>query len=457
MPTFNPDDLAQWTGGRWRQRPRGAVCGVCHDTRTLGAGQLYLAIRGERVDGHDYLGQAFAAGAAAAVVEHIPESVADLPLLLVEDTLGALQQMARGHRRRLAGKICSITGSVGKTTVKELTAAILRKEAATAATPGNWNNDIGLPLSMLAMDPVQRFGIFEIAMNRPGEIAALAALLQPDCGIMTTVGLAHSDLFDSVADIAVEKSAMLQALPQDGFAVLSRDEEWYRMFASVTAADIVTVALAGDADFRGCVLDAGHRMRIEGPRLKLELDLPLPGEAFRRNALLATAAASMLGAGPQSIRSAVAEYRPLAMRWELSKIAGVEIINDAYNANPISMRAALKTFAGLECHGRRWMVLAEMGELGSDSPQAHRDIGAIAAGSAERLIAVGRGGAMIADGAVAAGMAPAAIWRSGDPVEAAAILAEQCRAGDAVLLKASRLARLEQVLDNFRMIKERED
>lgn len=449
MSIFQPDDLAEWTGGRWTLLPSATVTGVCHDTRDLRPGEIYVAIRGERFDGHEFIARAFEEGAAAALVEDGFHPPCDLPLLLVEDTRRALGDMARGHRARLTGSICGITGSVGKTTVKEMLAGIASQAGATSATRGNWNNDIGLPLSMLSMEPSDRFGVFEIAMNRPGEIAQLTDLLRPQYGVMTTVGMAHSEYFASVEAIAHEKASMLRALPNDGFAVLACDEEWFDLFARSTRARVCTVAIGGHADYRGELDAEGHILNIEGPNAKIDFRLPVPGHATARNALLAVATALELGIAADTVMDGIARFKPLPMRWNESSVGGVLFVNDAYNANPVSMRSALETFFRMKCAGRRWAVLGGMRELGGDSESAHLELGSIVSQRADVLIAVGECRDMIARGARAEGMVSQNVFECESCRDAAAILDERAEAGDAVLLKASRAARLERVLEQF--------
>ena len=226
MPAFSAKDLSKWCGGTWRPSEPSAINGVCTDTRSLKPASLYVALRGPRHDGHDFVPQALTLGAAAAVVTdayaaaHPPSA----PLLCVRDTLKALGDIARGYRDALKAKIVAVTGSVGKTTVKEMIADVLARKGATTRSRGNWNNDIGLPLSMLAMEPGEEFGVFELGMNHPGELAPLCDMLRPDWGVVTNVGPVHLEFFDSVEAIGKEKATVLQRLPADGTAVVSRDE-----------------------------------------------------------------------------------------------------------------------------------------------------------------------------------------------------------------------------------------
>jgi len=455
MPEFRPEDLADWTGGEWSALPAAMPSGVSHDTRTIRTGDLYVAIAGERYDGSCFVRQAFDFGASAAMVESQPEGTEYRPLLHVDDVRQALKLMARGHRRRLAGRICGITGSVGKTTVKEMLAGILSLHGDTSATLGNWNNDIGLPLSLLAMEPDDSFGVFEVAMNHPGEIAALSDILRPDCAVMCTVGLAHSQYFADVEGIAREKSSLLKALPDSGFALLSSDEEWFDLFRASTAARIVTVSLSGPADYAGR-LDESGTLGISTGAEDFCVRLAQPGEHIARDALLAAAAAIELGAAVETVREGLESFRALSKRWERFDWNGVEIVNDAYNANLLSMKAALKTLARVECSGNRWAVLGGMNELGDMSAEAHREVGAAVAGSAERLLGIAAGGEMIVAAARQAGMSRQRTSVCPDTDSAAEILMHGLRAGDCVLLKASRSLKLERIIDRLISIENKE-
>ncbi len=231
MPNFDAREMAQWTGGKWCFGQPGAIAGVSTDSRTLCRGALFVALRGPLFDGHAFIGEAFARGAVGAVISEntcaLPR--ADRPLLRVPDTAQALQDMAANYRRRIQVAIVAVTGSVGKTTVKEMVADVLARRLRVARTRGNWNNAIGLPLSLLAMEPETRVGVFELGMNHPGELASLCRMLQPDWGLVTTIGPVHLEFFKSVEAIAAEKSTLLKSLPPGGVAVLRCDEPYFEM------------------------------------------------------------------------------------------------------------------------------------------------------------------------------------------------------------------------------------
>lgn len=454
MPVLRADDLARWSRGAWTPSKPPFLRGVSADTRTLQENNLYIALKGARFDGHDFVADAFARGAAGALVNGSFAEGHSLPgpALCVDDPLKALGALAAGYRATLETRLIAVTGSVGKTTVKEMIADILASIGPTARTRGNWNNDIGLPLSLLAMEPEDRFGVFELGMNHPGELAPLCRILRPSWGVVTNVGPVHTEFFDSVEAIAREKAAVLQALPKDGAAVLNRDDAWYELLRAAAPCRVVTTSISGEADYEGRLAVKPGRFttfeRATGERAQIEL--PLPGDHVVRNALMAIAVARGHGASWESIRKALASYAPPPMRWNRSTVAGVDVINDAYNANPMSMRAALSAFLQTPVAGGRWLVMGGMLELGSLEEEEHLALGrAIGTGPWAGLIAVGALGARVADGAESAGMPAAKIARCENAAAAARALKERCSRGDAVLLKASRKEALERVVEEW--------
>ncbi|MFA5044124.1 MAG: UDP-N-acetylmuramoyl-tripeptide--D-alanyl-D-alanine ligase, partial [Kiritimatiellia bacterium] len=362
---------------------------------------------------------------------------------------------AANYRRRIRIAIVAVTGSVGKTTVKEMVADVLARRRKVARTLGNWNNDIGLPLSLLAMEPETSLGVFEIGMNHPGELAALCRVLQPDWGLITTIGPVHLEFFKSVEAIAAEKSALLKSLPAGGVAVLRCDEPYFELLRAAAPGRVITLALSGAgrvvgaADYRCSQPDALGQIEIRecATGEVCRLQAPLPGAHHAANTLYAAAVGRAHGLAWEEIRSALESYRSPPLRWERQIVAGVTVINDAYNANPVSMAAALRTFAELPVAGGRWLVLAGMLELGPLQEQWHRDLGkSLAPGPWAGIITVGPLGAVIAREAVNAGVSAARVFPCVDHAAAAAVLVSRLQPGDAVLVKASRGQRLEQVL-----------
>lgn len=456
-PFFETQAFAAWVSGDGTALPE-AVFGVTQDTRKLTPGCLYVALRGDRFDGHDFVGQALAGGAAAALVERTwqpHEDVTGWPLLRVRDTREALCAAARRWRRKSGAFVLGLTGSSGKTTTKEMAAALFAAGGQVCATQGNLNNEIGLPLSLLAMTQEAVFGIFEVGTNHPGEIARLADVLQPRAAIISSIGSAHIEHFGSIEAIIREKGGLVSTLPSDGFAVLCRETVGFDVLASLSSAPVVTTSLVTcDADFFGELVDpacGGVWVKERGSGVETVLQSGLPGEHNASNLLLAFAAARTAGVPAQGAAQALVQLRLPGMRWEVSERQGVTVVNDAYNANPNSMVAVLRTFMKRPCAGRRVIVLGDMLELGAHAEALHREVGrCVAACAPDVFVAVGPDSRnYVADEAVKQGF-PASRLLCFEGSEQAAKAVKECVVpGDAVLLKASRGMRLERILDDL--------
>jgi len=420
---FSSGELAEWSGGEWSVTSEAPISGISHDTRTLKAGDVYIAIKGENHDGHDFIGQAVEKGAAGLIVEREFPAFAKaaagrpnskVPQLVVPDSMAALWQMAAGTRSTWTGTVVGITGSVGKTTVKEMLASVLAQKGTVAKTPGNWNNDIGLPLSMLAADRAADFFVFELGMNHPGEIDRLAGLLKPEWALITNIGKAHAEFFSGLDGIAKEKGAILNHALN---ALLDAGSEWFNRL---------------QAGFQGRVIT-----------LTAELfSAPQPGAHMLQNARFAATLGLEVGLSPAEIQKGLDTFEPPAMRWEETEKNGIVFINDAYNANPLSMRAAISTFAELSCEGRKFVVLGGMRELGAESEAEHRALGGfVDTLKFDGVVTVGKLGAQI-------------VCKGNTGVEKSTvvrILREQLRSGDRVLFKASRGEKLETILDEIEL------
>ncbi|MCC5848312.1 MAG: UDP-N-acetylmuramoyl-tripeptide--D-alanyl-D-alanine ligase [Verrucomicrobia bacterium] len=444
MTRFAPEHLQAWTRGQWTRRPDADIKAVVHDTRALVDGALYVALPGDRFDGHDFLEEASNAGAVAALCSQGRAHPA-LPCLEVPDPHLALMEMAKGYRQTLGGLIVGVTGSAGKTTVKDLIAEILSCRGDTCKTRGNWNNHIGLPLSMLGMLPTDDFGVFELGMNHPGEIATLTGVLNPICGLVTSIGEAHLEAFDDVAGIAREKASLLAGLPPEGLAVVDIDNPWQACLLEHAHGRVVRCSLREATDYTGRPSDAtGQYLHVEDNRhgLSFEVPMPLPGSHMMRNLLLAVVVAREFGLTPQEICEGVGRFAPAPMRWETVKAGHWTVINDAYNANPLSMRSAVKTFASLERPVEKWMVLGSMAELGGGEERAHRDLGGfISEFHFHGLICVGKKAQWIAEGAT---LTPKYLAETLE--DAAKLLHELAGPGSGILLKASRADKLERLI-----------
>lgn len=450
MPWLDPSDAASWTGGQWAGAPAPGRR-VVHDSRAVQPGDWFVALRGERTDGHGYLADVFARGATAAIVERGRGSARAGPCLETESPRAALIALARGHRQTLRGRIIGITGSVGKSSIKEMVAAVLSRAGRVCRSPGNWNNDLGLPLSLLAMSPDDDWGVFELGMNHPGELRALCDLLRPHWGLMGRIGTAHIEFFRDEAAIADEKSELVAALPADGLAIAACDEPWFDRVAARARSRLVRVALDRDADFRGQWDPATSRLFVTGPDGEAgAYPVPFPGEHMARNALRAIAAGREAGLSAGDIAEGLKHARLPPMRWMTVSLQGVSWVNDAYNSSPDSLSASLRLFAMSPPAERRWVALGGMRELGARSADLHQAAGReAAAGPWAGLICVGERAQGIAEGAERAGYPADRIFRCDTPDEAARILEMRIRAGDAVLLKGSRGERMEMVLEPY--------
>ncbi len=454
---FDPAWLMRATEGQWLQQPSVSILRICHDTRRLAPGDLYVAIRGAHLDGHSLVAEAFQKGAAAAMVDEASlqtlSGISGKALLVVSDTVGALGRLAAMHRHRVGALITGITGSVGKTTVKEMTAALLSQRGPTTCTKGNWNNHIGLPLSMLSMERETRFGIFEIGMNHPGEIRPLAEILTPDWAVITTIGPVHLENFSNVEGIAVEKAALLRALPHDGAAFLHRGDPYFAILQDAVPCSLYTLGLddeQSDADMH-VRSHQGNLLVYEGGSAAQEMPLPGPGRHHVVNAGLAVMVARAAGCSWEQIRKGFSAYRSPPMRWEIQPHGPFTIVNDAYNANPISMKAALETYAEMLSQGHKWLVLGDMLELGGHAVQAHKELGAhVAAGDWAGMIAVGLHAQTVREAALRAGMDENRVAAFATVSEAGDWLRPRLSEGDSILLKGSRGVQLENLLPFFK-------
>ncbi len=430
----------------------GLISRVSTDSRTLQPGDLFVALRGDNFDGHRFVEEAAERGASAALVERkwkgrVPASFG---LLRVADTLAGYQQIASGYRKSLPLKVIAITGSNGKTSTKDFVAAVLGRRFRVTKTEGNLNNHVGLPRTILTANSRDEIGVWEIGMNHAGEVAALAKLALPDVAIITNVGVAHIEFFETREAIALEKAALAQALRADGTLILNADDEFSKDIASRTHAKLSWAGLArGDLraiDIRQTT-DGSEFTIIEGAH-RCRGQLPVPGTHMVQNALLAIAAGRAFGLSLEECIEGLASAAVTQARLQIKTIHGLQFLDDSYNANPDSMKAALGTLAALEIEGRRIAVLGQMNELGAASETGHREVGAAAAKSGiDQLITIGEIAAEIARAARAAGLDQAFALSSSE--EAAEFLAEHAVAGDAVLVKGSRLARTERVLEEF--------
>ncbi|PWW24691.1 UDP-N-acetylmuramoyl-tripeptide--D-alanyl-D-alanine ligase [Geodermatophilus normandii] len=462
-------EVAEAVGAALPHAAEGTVTGVTLDSRTVGPGDLFVAVAGERVDGHDFLDAAAAAGAVAALTTR---PGGPLPALVVDDAVAALGRLAAAVHTRLAADgpraggllTIGITGSSGKTSTKDLLGQVLAAAGPTVSPPGSFNNDIGLPLTVLSADETTRHLVLEMGARGVGHIARLCGVARPDVGVVLNVGSAHLGEFGSVDGIALAKGELVEALPESGTAVLNADDPRVLGMAPRTRARVVTTGRSADADVRatGVTLDDAARARFTLAAAGEEhpVALQVVGEHQVANALSAAAAALAAGMTPAAVAAALSAARPRS-RWRMEvtrRADGVTVVNDAYNANPESMRAALAALAGLPAT-RRVAVLGGMAELGPDADAEHERLGrdAVAAG-VDLLVAVGPDGVGMVAGATAAGARHGQGAGGGHgtaavsvPDRAAALdlLSEVLVPGDVVLVKASRSHGLEVLADGL--------
>jgi UDP-N-acetylmuramoyl-tripeptide--D-alanyl-D-alanine ligase len=421
---------------------------VVSDSRTLEAGQLFVALKGPNFNGRDFLGSARAAGAAGAVVD-AAQQVA-LPQIVVADTQEALTRAARAWRAAFGGPLIGVAGSNGKTTTKEMTASILGEAGACLATRGNLNNHIGVPLTLLRLTPEHRFAVVEMGANRAGEVAALVEVARPTIGLITNAGAEHLEGFGSLEGVARAEGEMVAGLASGATAVINADDAFASLWRSLTRARIVTFGVHEHAHFRASevrsALEAvGFRTRfqLQAPAGSAAIELALGGTHNIANALAAAAVAASAGATLAQIVAGLAAVRAVPGRLQFRRtLSGAWLIDDSYNANPSSMHAAIELLGSLA--GRRWLVLGDMAELGAFAQQAHVDIGEFArAAGIERLYATGA----LMERAVASFGAGAQWFADSGALTQALRGALEC-AGPQVrlLIKGSRFNRLERVV-----------
>ena len=425
---------------------------ISTDSRTLKRGELFVALRGENFDGHNFVESAAKAGAAGAIVDSTwkgkaPENFA---LILAEDPLQAYQKLAASYRRSLSLKVVAITGSNGKTSTKDFAAAVLARRFRVTKTEGNFNNHVGLPRTILEATSQDEVALWEIGMNHPGEVAALAKLAAPDLAILTNIGAAHIEFMGSREAIAAEKGALMEAVDAQGTVVLNADDPFTPGIAARARAKVILagttagtiraseISQSGSGtDFT--ILEGAHRCRAQ---------LPVPGLHMVQNALLAVAAGRVFGLSLEDCAAGLVAAPLTKARLQIKEIHGVQFIDDSYNANPDSMKAALRTLVELDADGKRIAVLGEMRELGSESERGHREVGESAAMfGIDQLITIGDMGELIARAARAGGLEKTTVVRSTS--EAAELLGEIAEPGDLILVKGSRSARTEQVIEAF--------
>jgi len=433
--------------------PKASVLRVSTDSRHVRAGDLFIAIKGDRFDGHNFVADVIAKGATAVLVERARATRRNAAVIAVEDTRQALGQFGARYRRDFNIPVISVGGSNGKTTTKELIAAVLRQERPTVWSEASFNNDVGVPLTLLNIELQHRAAVLEVGTNHPGELPALVRLIEPGIGVITSIGREHLEHFHDVEGVAREEGWLAELLPSDGVLFLNGDSEWSDPIARRTSARVMRVGTGMRNDWRGefvAMRERGVTFRVSSSRADFngEYEVGLLGRHQVTNAVFALAVAAELGLKPDQAREGLATAKPPKMRMQFWEAAGVRVLDDCYNANADSMLAALQTLADLPCSGKRIAVLGDMAELGEHTAAAHEEIGRRAAElKIDRVVAVGKFAKHTADAAAAGGL-EAGIFL--DVTAAARELPSLVKAGDLILLKASRSTGLERAGEALR-------
>ncbi len=444
--------IADFTAAAGDYDPRALAQGYSIDSRTVQTGELFFAVKGERLDGHDFVEQALSKGAIGAIVRkdqltHFPTKTG---LLAVDDTLVALQTLATAVRKLWGKTAIGITGSMGKTTTKEAMAHLLSARHRVHRSKGNFNNHFGLPLGLLTLEPEYDLAVIEMGMSHAGEIAALARIALPNEGVVTSVGPVHLEYFDSVAGIARAKYELIEALPHGGTAVLNGDDEYVCQFGRDFKGKVILFGLKTTADARAENIEIlgpeGTRFDLICQGLRQAVRSPLLGTHNVYNVLAAAAVALEHGITPSEIAAILPSLEPGDKRGQVVQVGNITVLNDCYNSSPKALMAAVDTLAAMPA-GQRIVVAGEMLELGATGEQLHRECGRYIAGKHLDFLLGVRGLAMpMVEAALAAGMKAQFV---ATPEEAGEWLAREAREGDVVLLKGSRGVKLEKALESW--------
>ena len=452
--SFGPDDLARLTGGRLLARSDRAIRGAAVDSRLVRPGELFVALPGERTDGHEFIGEAIARGAAAFLVTRPvpdPAVLGDVTVVRVADALAALGVVAAGWRRRFRPLVVGVTGSIAKTSTKEAIAAVLASRLTTLRSEGNQNNEVGLPLTLLRLGPEHEAAVLEMGMYVGGEIAELARIAAPAIGLVTAVQPVHLERIGSLGAIEQAKGELLEALPPDGRAILNADDPIVRRMGGRSVARSTTYGFDRAADVGAEAVEtaglAGMRFVLRTAAGSRPVAIPTLGRLSVHNALAAAAVGVVAGLSLDDIVTGLESGWSAPHRVQVVRAGGVTLVDDSYNASPRSVVSALDLLAGLP--GRRGAVLGEMLELGEVSHEGHHVVGEAAARTVDWLVVVGKAASGIAEGALAAGMEPGRLTQVPDVDAAREHLLPRLRDGDVVLIKASRGIGLERLVDGL--------
>jgi UDP-N-acetylmuramoyl-tripeptide--D-alanyl-D-alanine ligase len=429
------------------------VRSVSTDSRSVIEGSLFIALPGDRTDGHRFVAQAFAGGASGAIVGEATDGAVHGPVVRVGSTAEALMRLAADERRSMGATVVGITGANGKTSTKDLTHAIAETRFRVHASPGSFNNEIGLPLTLLGAPPDTEVLVAEMGARRLGDVKLLSGIARPDVVVVTNVGLAHLEIFGSWASIVEASAEPIDALGPDGVAILNADDPVVIGYGDRCPGRVVTFGTRAHVDVGARDVSLGPEgrasFRLTTPEGEVPITLAVPGEHMVSNALAAIAVGRELGVGLEDTAAALADAGVSRWRMEtFSTPSGLRVLNDAYNANPESAAAALRTARWMAGESRLIAVLGEMAELGPISEDEHDRVGELAARiRVDRLITVGDAALPIARAAIREGMAPEDVVSVGTPEEAVEDLRRSAAPGDLILCKGSRVAGLERVAE----------
>lgn len=461
---LNMESVARYCGGELYDYTESSECSVsyvCTDSREADAETLFVATRGERVDGHDYIISAIEKGCRCVLCEYVPTDIAgrEVAFVTVENSLEAFALIAKGYREAWGLRVVALTGSVGKTTTKELTASILSRETKLYATAGNFNSVIGMPMSLMEVTEDKDTAVFEMGMSGFGEIRSMSMTATPDVAMVINIGSSHLEYLKTRENIARAKLEIAEGLKEGGKLLLNGDEPLLRKSFK---GKKYSVMYLGINDTKKCDAYA-ENIKVDGSGTEFDivyngniiksLKIKLIGKQFVYNALFASVAAMLMGCSESAVREGLWSYAPDGIRQNIYQKDGKTVIADCYNAAPESMRGAIDTLSAIEVEGKRIAVLGDMRELGSSSDEMHREIGKyVAVSGVDMLFTLGESGSLIAQGAILSGMAAQSVFAEKD-TENIERLCEEISArvarGDALLFKASRGVRLERAIEKL--------
>lgn len=415
------------------------------DSRTLIPGSVFIAIKGSRFDGHEFVKDAIVKGAVGIIVEESFTLPRHLPSIVikVKDTIRAIGDIARIFRKGFSGSLIAVTGTVGKTTAKEFIATVLDEKFCVHKTQGTLNNHIGVPLTLWGLEPKHQVCVVELGMSNLGEIDYLAGLSQPDVGVITNIGPAHLEQLGSVENIVNAKAELLTNLKEDGLVILNRDNDYFPQLRARARCRVVTIGKHHEADFQAI----GFKVIAKPFSDILEIKLPVIGSHSIYPALTAVAIGYGFGMNPQDIINGLGKVKLPKMRLELKEIAGMKIIDDSYNANPISMAGALETLVRFKSSGKKIFVCSDMLELGEKAVMYHKELGRQVAGNKiDRLITIGELSSLVSNTAIESGMPKDFVQHCENNISAVEALGKWLEPGDIVLVKGSRAMHMEEIV-----------